>query len=174
MKNFLIKIAQFMEGRYGHDNLNLCLLILWIITEIIWVLSRSWVFGIVAVLLIVLTIYRSFSKNIQKRMYENRKYMSVINFIQKKYKLIKRMWTERDTYKYIKCPNCNAQLRVKKVKGDHRVHCPKCGKDFRKKIWGVVSYTSFFILSTTSSMTLWLFTVTVMSAYFLYFGKRWM
>lgn len=134
MKNFLLKIVRFMEGRYGNDNLNVFLLVLWLILELIWMISRSWVIGIVAILLVMLTIYRSFSKNIQKRMYENRKFMKVVNFLKKKFMLFKKMWNDRDTYKYIKCPNCKAQLRVKKVKGDHRVHCPKCGKDFRKKI----------------------------------------
>lgn len=134
MKNFLLKIVRFMEGRYGDDNLNVFLLVLWLILELIWMISRSWVIGIVAILLVMLTIYRSFSKNIQKRMYENRKFMKVVNFLKKKFMLLKKMWNDRDTYKYIKCPNCKAQLRVKKVKGDHRVHCPKCGKDFRKKI----------------------------------------
>lgn len=134
MKNFLLKIIRFMEGRYGHDNLNLFLLILWFVLELVWMFSRFWVIGVVSVLVIVLLIYRSFSKNIQKRMYENRKFMSIVNFIKKKFNLIRRMWTDRETHKYIKCPNCKAQLRVKRVKGEHRVRCPKCGKDFRKRI----------------------------------------
>lgn len=134
MKNFLYKVAQFMNGRYGHDNLNLFLLILWLILEIIWVISRFWLIGVLAILMIVLTIYRSFSKNIQKRMYENRKFMKAFNFCKRNINLLKRMWNDRDTYKYIKCPYCKAQLRVRRVKGEHKVHCPKCNKDFRKKI----------------------------------------
>ncbi len=134
MRRFLYRIVQFMNGRYGHDNLNLFLLGLWLFLEIIWTISRFWVIGVLGILVIVIAIYRSLSKNIQKRMYENRKFMNIFNSLKRNINLLRRMWRDRDSYKYIKCPNCRAQLRVKKVKGEHRVHCPRCNRDFQKKI----------------------------------------
>lgn len=134
MRNFMFKIAQFMNGRYGHDKLNTALLILWIVLESFWLVTRFWVFGVLVLLLIALIFFRSFSKNIQKRMRENRKYLSIVNSIKKKTTLWQKMWKDRDTHKYIKCPYCKAQLRVKKIKGEHKVHCPKCNEDFKKKI----------------------------------------
>lgn len=134
MRNFLYKIAQFMNGRYGHDQLNTLLWILYIVIWIIWTFSRYWVFGIVVLLLSALIVFRTFSKNIQKRMYENRKYLTVKNAISKKCSLLRKMWKDRKTHRYVKCPYCKAQLRVKKIKGEHKVHCPKCGEDFKKNI----------------------------------------
>ncbi|MCH5201972.1 MAG: hypothetical protein J1F17_02090 [Oscillospiraceae bacterium] len=134
MRNFMFKMAQFMNGRYGHDKLNTALLILWIILELLWLITRFWVFGILVLLLIALIFFRSFSKNIQKRMRENRKYLGIVNSIKKKTTLWQKMWKDRNTHRYIKCPYCKAQLRVKKIRGEHKVHCPKCNEDFKKKI----------------------------------------
>ena len=77
MRNFFYKIAQFMNGRYGHDKLNMAFLIFWLVLQIIWMFTRFWVIGILDILVIVLIVYRSLSKNIQKRMYENRKFLSI-------------------------------------------------------------------------------------------------
>lgn len=134
MRDFLFKLAKFMDGRYGNDKLNTALLVLWVIMELIWTISRSWLIGILVILLIILIFYRSFSKNIQKRMYENRQFLKAFNFIFKKINLIKKMWNDRKTHRYIKCPYCKAQLRVKKMHGTHKVHCPRCGEDFKKNI----------------------------------------
>ena len=46
----------------------------------------------------------------------------------------RRQFRERDTYRYLKCPSCKAQLRVRAIKGKHNVRCPKCGSEFEKKI----------------------------------------
>ncbi|MCI5598824.1 MAG: hypothetical protein MR360_05870 [Ruminococcus sp.] len=134
MRNFFYKIAQFMNGRYGHDKLNMALLIFWLVLQIIWTFTRFWVIGILDILVIVLIVYRSLSKNIQKRMYENRKFLAITSGISKKFNLLKRMWHDRKTHRYVKCPYCKAQLRVKYQRGKHKVHCPKCNEYFEKRI----------------------------------------
>jgi protein-arginine kinase activator protein McsA len=123
-----------MEGRYGMDALNMTLIILWFILEIIWTFSRNWVVGIIVIIVIALMIFRTLSRNIQKRMYENRQYLRFINFVKRNVNLLKKMWRDRKTHRYVKCPYCKAQLRVKKIKGKHKVHCPSCGEDFNKNI----------------------------------------
>ena len=56
MRNFFYKIAQFMNGRYGHDKLNMALLIFWLVLQIIWMFTRFWVIGILDILVIVLIL----------------------------------------------------------------------------------------------------------------------
>ena len=41
---------------------------------------------------------------------------------------------ERKDFRYLKCPYCKAQLRVKNQKGVHGVRCPKCRGEFRVTI----------------------------------------
>lgn len=42
-------------------------------------------------------------------------------------RLAKRMWKERKTTAFLKCPACGQVLAVPKGKGKIRVRCPKCG-----------------------------------------------
>lgn len=55
-----------MNGRYGHDKLNMALLIFWLVLQIIWMFTRFWVIGILDILVIVLIVYRSLSKIFRK------------------------------------------------------------------------------------------------------------
>lgn len=130
----MMRIAEFMNGRYGTDALNVTIIILLFIVQVIWTISRNWVVGVIALLLIALMVFRTFSKNIQKRMYENRQYLKFVSMVKRNFNLWKRMWRDRKTHRYIKCPYCKAQLRVKKQKGEHKIHCPKCNEDFKKNI----------------------------------------
>jgi VanZ family protein len=45
-----------------------------------------------------------------------------------------KKFKERKEFKYLKCPYCKAQLRVKNQKGSHGVRCPKCRSEFKVKI----------------------------------------
>lgn len=126
MKNFLYKIAQFMQGRYGTDQLNNSLLVLWLVLAFINMFARLWVISIIELILVALYFYRALSKNIYKRGYENRKFLpvynAVTNFFILQYKKIK----DFKTHRYVKCSYCKAQLRVPNKKGKHTVRCPKC------------------------------------------------
>ncbi len=134
MKDFILKIAKFMEGRYGIDQLNKALFVLWFILETIWIFTRFWLIGLLVLIVLFLITYRSLSKNIQMRMYENRKFLDLTKRFTAFTDLFSKKWKDRKTHRYIKCPYCKAQLRVKKLRGTHTVHCPKCGEDFKKRI----------------------------------------
>ena len=44
-------------------------------------------------------------------------------------------------FKYFKCPNCKAKLRVPKGKGRLNITCPKCRTMFHGKTWSVIEST---------------------------------
>ena len=134
LKDFIFKLAKFMEGRYGVDELTKALFVLWFILELIWVISHFWLVGLLVLIVMFLIAYRSLSKNIQMRMYENRKFLDFSKKVSSFTDLLSKKWKDRKTHRYVKCPYCKAQLRVKKVRGKHTVHCPKCNEDFKKRI----------------------------------------
>ncbi len=135
-----MKAAEFMRGRYGHDKLNT---FIWIIVGVLYlisfVLSFFSPFGgrlvivIVVLLLVALAIFRSLSTNITRRIYENNKFISIYtavgNFFKRQYMKIR----DFKTHRYVRCPHCKAQLRLKKRTGNQQIHCPRCNKDFKKK-----------------------------------------
>lgn len=133
-RNFLQKIASFMQGRYGNDKLNTLLLIITAIIYIIYCFVRSpWLF-IVCMIPFGLYIYRALSKNINKRVYENQKYLKIYNVVATFFKRQYLKIRDFKTHRYVKCPYCKSQLRLKKRTGQQKIHCPRCNEDFKKNI----------------------------------------
>ena len=135
MRNILQKIYIFMQGRYGNDQLNNFLLILWFIIYAVNLFVRSWIFNLGGLLIVSLCLYRTLSKNITRRMWENNKFLPIYNKVKNFFSIQFKRIKDFKTSSYVKCPDCKAQLRVKRIKGVHTVRCPKCRKEFKKRIW---------------------------------------
>ncbi|MEG1460908.1 MAG: hypothetical protein RRY47_07230 [Oscillospiraceae bacterium] len=133
MKN---KLAKFMYGRYGLDELSKALTYF-----SLFILILSLFFGsklknfilIFAILLIIFSYFRVFSKNFEKRRSENEKYLQQKNRLLTFLRLRRDMFKQRREYKFFKCPSCRAVMRVPRGKGNIRVVCKKCGTAFEKK-----------------------------------------
>lgn len=130
----MYKLASFMQGRYGNDKLNIFLLVLTAILYVVNLFTQSTITFLIMLIPIGFYIFRSMSKNINKRLYENNQFIKaytvVLNFF-------KRQWFKlRDfkTHRYVKCPYCKSQLRLKKRTGTQNIHCPRCNEDFKKNI----------------------------------------
>ena len=138
MRNFFQKIMLFMQGRYGMDALNGCLLILaaviWTVNIFIFPRIPHLILMLVQLGLTALVIARALSRNIVMRSKENRTFMRVYEPVKNWVTLTFKRIRDRRDYRYRRCPMCKAQLRVRNVKGKHRVRCPKCGSEFDTKI----------------------------------------
>lgn len=143
---FFYKIKQFMQGRAGVDNLNIVIVAVAMIISLIMTLFRVSMFGwprIIVYVLLALAFYRMLSRDIARRARENDKFMQLINRLRGNKTYTHNGYDtqftspkpKRDTknYKYLKCPNCKAQLRVPKGKGKINVTCPKCREKFKSK-----------------------------------------
>ena len=106
----------FMQGRYGMDSLNGCILIvagiLWLVNLFVRPLVPSLVLWATESGLVALAVVRSLSRNINMRALENRRFQKIYHPV--------RDWVQLQ--------------RVRNQKGDHGVRCPKCRKEFRVKI----------------------------------------
>lgn len=136
-----MKAAEFMRGRYGHDRLNT---VIWIIVASLYLLNfiMSMInpfrgYPIIVILILAfaaLAVFRSLSTNITKRMYENNKFISIYRAVGDFFKTLYMKIRDRKTHRYVRCPYCKAQLRLKKRTGKQEIHCPRCNKDFSKTI----------------------------------------
>ena len=149
MHNFFSKIVRFMYGRYGNDNLNIALGVLWLICNVInTIFVRSFWFQLITNLILVLIILRVLSRNIEKRKRENELFLyyydkikpvilkvkPFANKVVSWFKLQSRKIKDRKTHRYVKCPYCKATIRVPFRKGKHTVNCPRCAVDFKTNI----------------------------------------
>lgn len=138
MRNLIQRFMIFMNGRYGTDTLNKFLfalfIVLWVINIFVFNLAARSIIRLIELVILALSMFRSLSRNINKRSAENRKFLKYYNPAKSWIKLSIRKFKDRKEYRYLKCPVCKSQLRVKNKKGIHTVRCPRCGSEFDKKI----------------------------------------
>jgi len=127
------KFIRFMSGRYGIDRLNHFILMLACIGILLSSLTDIYIFWLAAVILLFISYMRIFSRNISKRYAENQKYLSMIQPIEKWFRLRLKHMKERKTHRFFKCPSCKQKVRVPKGKGNICITCPKCKTQFQKR-----------------------------------------
>lgn len=123
--NFTNGIQRFMMGRYGHDRLNVALLIVGLIMTVISMFARLKLVVLVTTLLsyvfLFWALFRCFSRSTYKRYNENRRFLLMIDRLKDR------------SNRYYSCPKCRQTVRVPKGKGKIAITCPKCREKFIKK-----------------------------------------
>ena len=138
------KLARFLYGRYGADNLYSALfaveLVLLFVGAVFSLLGKiapalrviSIILYALSLGILIFAMYRFFSRNIAKRRKENEAWLRFWKKIRKK----PRPSLPADTPSHIfrPCPGCHSVLRLPRQKGKHRVRCPRCGDQFGIKV----------------------------------------
>ena len=123
--NFLNATQRFMMGRYGHDRLNMALLIAGLVMSVLSMFVDNWLLDLLLTLgsyaTLIITLVRCFSRNTYKRYQENRKYLQIFGRMK-----------DRD-HRYFDCPKCRQMVRVPRGKGKIAITCPRCREKFVKK-----------------------------------------
>lgn len=125
-------MLRFMAGRYGGDQLNVLLMALYVILYIVYLFTRLIIFELLALILIVFSLYRSLSRNLERRRAENARFLQVVRPIARRWNTFRARTHDRE-HRYFKCPNCGQQMRVPRGKGRITVHCRSCGAVFEEK-----------------------------------------
>lgn len=122
-----------MIGRYGQDELGKFILSLALILLIINLFVKTAALSATALVLIIYSYYRIFSRDVRARYAENKKFLTSLDPLRRKFFSSKNKYDNRKVYKYIKCPKCKFEMKVPKNKGKIRVTCKKCGEKFITK-----------------------------------------
>lgn len=126
-----------MAGRNGADNLSrfvsTVVLIMLIVSMFIKNAEISLLVWLLAVIGLIYSMFRVFSRNVYKRREENAKYLARTGKIRSYFRGIKERWSQRKEFVFFRCPSCKTMLRVPRGKGKIKVVCRKCGTSFIKK-----------------------------------------
>ncbi len=117
---------RLMYGRNGMDGLSNFLLIAGVTIYIVAAVFDFHWLSLMFFALVIWAYFRCFSKNVYQRRKENDAFMGF-------FRLRVRMFKERKTWRYVRCKQCKAYLRVPKHKGTLAVKCPKCHREYRVK-----------------------------------------
>ena len=126
-------MMQFMQGRYGADQMGQMLSAVSMVFLIISLFSRNQAWFLLALIGIVYNYFRMFSKNISKRYAENQKYLTMTAGLRRKIASWKSQLAQRKMYHIYRCPGCKQKIRVPRGRGKIEIRCPKCNTRFVKK-----------------------------------------
>ena len=125
-------IQRFMYGRYGGDQLNVFLLVLYLIFYFISIWTNFLPLYWLTVVLIITALFRTLSRNLTRRREENAKFLRLIDPAVRWMRLRRTIRRDKE-HRYFRCPSCGQQLRVPKGKGKITVTCRSCGAVFQEK-----------------------------------------
>ncbi|HHV28204.1 hypothetical protein [Acetivibrio mesophilus] len=134
MGNFKSKLARFMYGRYGTDELSNWLFVVYFILLIANLFIRSNIISLLIYAVIFIVIFRTFSRNIYKRQRENEKFMKLWKPVKSKGTLTIQRIKDIKTKRYRRCPHCKSVLRLPRKTGKHKVDCPRCHNEFEVRV----------------------------------------
>lgn len=133
IRNF---IQRLMYGRYGTDQLNLFLLVVFFLLWLAEVFVRNQiaaaVLSWVSLLLAAAMIFRIMSRNYSRRRAENDAFLKVFGPVIHWFKRKRNQARDKD-HVYFKCPTCSQTLRVPRGKGKISITCRNCGTVFQEK-----------------------------------------
>lgn len=124
---------KFMNGRYGMDDFNRIIAIVFLVIAIISA-ATTWFLLIPAVILFGYFMFRLISKDKEKRKAEDLKFKQILNRIYNWFALQIKKIKNHKTTRYITCPGCKTVSSLPAKKGNFTLICPKCGTRFKAKI----------------------------------------
>lgn len=123
----------FMMGRHGSDQLSFALLVVGIVLSLVSSITGMLLFYYLGLAAYIWSIFRMFSRNSAKRIAENQKYLNLrSNFKSNISQFFVRLKNGKK-YRYFRCPECKARLRLPRKVGEVTVTCGKCRHQFRQK-----------------------------------------
>lgn len=120
------KLQNFMQGRNGLDMCAKTVLIGSLILYCISGVLRNGFLYYLALIGIIYSLFRVFSRNLSKRREENKKLLDFVS-------LNKSRFAQRKEYKIFKCQGCGRNIRVPRGKGKLEITCPICGRKIIKR-----------------------------------------
>jgi uncharacterized paraquat-inducible protein A len=128
------RLQQFFYGRNGLDQLGIVAIVLALIVLIITRITGIVPLSLLYLGLVLYALFRATSQQVHNRQRENARFLTILKAIAAPFKLRVRMFRERKTHRYLRCPKCGRWLRVPKGKGKIAISCSRCHERFIRKV----------------------------------------
>ena len=89
-------LARFMSGRYGGDQLNTAMMVTYLVLYLVAVFTRWYLLEIIALVLLVISLFRMLSRNHDRRRAENAKFLQLTRPLARRAKNLKTRVKDRE------------------------------------------------------------------------------
>jgi len=125
-------LRNFMSGRYGTDQLNLGLLVLYLVLCLLASATGFLLFNLVALFVVIFAFYRMLSRDHYRRTQENQWFLVKMQPVFRWWRQTKQRLSDRE-HRYYRCPRCKQLLRVPRGRGKITLTCPRCRAKLTRK-----------------------------------------
>ena len=125
-------LQRFMYGRYGNDQLNMALLVLYLALYLVYFLTGFDPLYWISFAVILFALFRLLSRNPARRRAENARFLALAGPAIRWLRMRRTIRRDKE-HRYFKCPNCGQYLRVPRGKGKITVNCRNCGASFEER-----------------------------------------
>jgi len=126
------RLRAFMSGRYGTDQLNLGLLVLYLLLCLIASATGFSFFNLLALIVVVLAFFRMLSRDPYRRARENQLFLDKMQPVLRFLRQQRLRFTDKQ-HRYYRCPCCRQMLRVPRGRGKITIICPRCRTTIERK-----------------------------------------
>jgi len=126
-------LARLMAGRYGSDELGRAVLYASLLLLFLTYALGAGIFWYLSIAGYAWALFRIFSKNRPARARENALYLQKTQKLRTEIRQARVRFRNRKQYKYFRCPNCRARLRLTRGCGEKTVVCQQCMHRFTTK-----------------------------------------
>ena len=134
-QRFMNTMRRFMVGRYGTDQFNrfLCMVyfVIWLISAFFRRGIVGWVFSALLWAVLALLLFRTLSRDIPRRQAENQWFLRWWTPTKGWFARLWMRLKDSRRCRYRKCPACGAQLRLPVKRGYRTVTCARCRHQFK-------------------------------------------
>lgn len=128
-------IRRFMMGRYGGDNLNRFLTVVYLVLWVVGLFIRrgilGWAVSTLSLILVAVVLFRMLSRDIPRRQGENQRFLQWWYPTKDWLRHQKDRLRDVRTCRYRRCPHCRAWLRLPIKRGRRTVTCSRCHAPFK-------------------------------------------
>lgn len=132
-QRILAGAQRLMLGRNGADEFSLALLIAGLALSFLGSAFGLAILDLVGMAAYIYALFRMFSRNVNRRAAENHRFLSLYTRARDSVKQFFVRLKNMRSYKYFKCPQCHARLKLPRKVGEVTITCGKCKHSFKQK-----------------------------------------
>ena len=122
-----------MSSRHGTDALYFFMLATLVALLVLNLFLDNMIISVLAIVLLVFTVFRAFSKDKKKRQAENMFFLVLLGKVKAPIILLYNKHKFRNEYEFVRCKKCRGIVAIRLADDEPKAICPRCKAEVFKE-----------------------------------------